>query len=56
MSSYIQIEKTVDIEVTVSEVVCDCGESLEYSVSADGWGDIKVSVEEHVCTQQEEEE
>ena len=49
----IQRQVEVDIEVCVYSVTCDCGEGLLYDVKTDGNGDLVLTVEEHMCVQED---
>jgi hypothetical protein len=51
MSETVSVEKSVD--VTVYEVLCECGEKLNFSVDVARDGDLCITVDEHECIQVE---
>ena len=58
MSEVVTIEQklSVEVEVSVYQVYCDCGENLDFSVSVDRDNDLIVNVAEHECQNNDDED
>ena len=53
MATWADVTNKVDVtmQVEVNQVKCSCGEDLFFSVDADSWGMLNISVEPHSCVQ-----
>ena len=48
MSKYVEINKELEMLITVKSVTCECGRFLEFEIELDR-GEITVDVKKHKC-------
>lgn len=45
--------ESISMSTNVDSVICNCGKSLEFTLSLDSYNDLLIAVEEHQCSQEQ---